>query len=107
MMASYGEEEHSDTATPSQWRQVFMGLSRCSFELGMYDKCISAGSGAVEMNRHFPQVHRYIALAHAAKGDHDEALKTTKQAILYEAPWCDETAQLNKDLLRGHPFFYN
>ena len=107
MMEFYGEDEHSDMATPSQWRQMFMGLSRCSFELGMYDKCISAGSGAVEMNRHFPQVHRYIALAHAAKGDHDEALKTMKQAILYEAPWCDETAQLNKDLLRGHPFFYN
>lgn len=92
--------EISAIATPSEWRQVWMGLCRCYYELGEYDQAISAGTAALEMNRHFPQVHRYIALAHRARGDHAEAVKTMKQAVLYEDPWCDETMQFNKDLLR-------
>ncbi len=99
MMASYEEEDHTDMATPSQWRQVYMGFSRCFFEMKLYDKCISAGTAALEMNRHFPQVHKYIALAHDKKGNHAEARKLMKQAVLYEAPWCDETAKVNKNLL--------
>lgn len=99
LMMSEGEEHHS-IATAPQWRQVWMGLCRCYYELGIYDKAISAGSAALEMNRHFPQVHKYIALAHRASGDPAAAMKTMKQAVLYEAPWCDETMQFNKDLLR-------
>eukprot|EP00587_Corethron_hystrix_P010342 CAMPEP_0113323824 /NCGR_PEP_ID=MMETSP0010_2-20120614/16589_1 /TAXON_ID=216773 ORGANISM="Corethron hystrix, Strain 308" /NCGR_SAMPLE_ID=MMETSP0010_2 /ASSEMBLY_ACC=CAM_ASM_000155 /LENGTH=129 /DNA_ID=CAMNT_0000182905 /DNA_START=717 /DNA_END=1103 /DNA_ORIENTATION=- /assembly_acc=CAM_ASM_000155 len=86
MMATY-EEDHNDMATPAQWRQVYMGFSRCFFALEMYDKCISAGTAALEMNRHFPQVHRFLALAHDKRGDHAEARKMMKQAVLYEAPW--------------------
>ena len=100
LMASYGVEDHNDMATPSQWRQVWMGMSRCSFELEMYDECISAGTAALQMNRNFPQVHKYIALAHKAKGDYAVAIETMKHAILYEAPWCDVTIQSNKDMLR-------
>lgn len=92
--------DHGVIATSSQWRQVWMGFSRCYYELGMYDKSIGAGTMALEMNRHFPQVHRYIALAQRAKGDHTKAVTTLKHAVLYEAPWCDETIESNKDLLR-------
>jgi tetratricopeptide (TPR) repeat protein len=100
MMPEELEEEHDSIATAPQWRQVWMGLCRCYYELGIYDKAISAGSAALEMNRHFPQVHKYIALAQRARGDPAAAMKTMKQAVLYEAPWCDETMQFNKDLLR-------
>jgi len=92
--------DHREIATAPQWRQVWMGLSRCLYEIGMYDKAIGAGTMALEMNRHFPQVHRYVALAQRAKGDHVMAIKTLKAAVLYEAPWCDETIRSNKDLLR-------
>ena len=96
---SVGRDHHA-TATASQWRQVWMGLCRCYYELGVYEKAIGAGTAALEMNRHFPQVHRYIALAHEANGDQAEATKTMKHAVLYEAPWCDETMQSNKELLQ-------
>jgi len=99
MIASYEMEDHNEMATPSQWRQVWMGMSRCCFELGLYDECIDAGKAAIEMNRHFPSVRRYIALAQSAKGDHAEAVATLKHAVLYEAPWSDETIQRNKALL--------
>eukprot|EP00573_Skeletonema_grethae_P004777 CAMPEP_0201708358 /NCGR_PEP_ID=MMETSP0578-20130828/55275_1 /ASSEMBLY_ACC=CAM_ASM_000663 /TAXON_ID=267565 /ORGANISM="Skeletonema grethea, Strain CCMP 1804" /LENGTH=178 /DNA_ID=CAMNT_0048197165 /DNA_START=1 /DNA_END=537 /DNA_ORIENTATION=- len=105
MVASYQMEDHRDMATPAQWRQVYMGTSRCCFELGMYDKCIAIGPCAVAMNRHFPMVHRYIALAQEAKSDYAEAVKSMKHAILYEASWCDLTIQSNKLLLRNHPFY--
>lgn len=105
LMASYDFEDHRDMASAPQWRQVWMGMSRCFFELGDYDRCIGAGQVAIEMNRHFPQIHRYVALAEMAKGDHAEALKTMKHAVLYEAPWCDETIQSNKDFLRSNPLY--
>jgi len=94
------EVDHSEIATSSQWRQVWMGLSRCYYELGVHDKAVGAGTAALEMNRHFPQVHRYVALAQRAMGDYTTAIKTVKAAILYEAPWCDDTIRFNKDLLR-------
>jgi hypothetical protein len=100
MKASYGFEDHTEMASASQYRQVFMGMSRCLYKLGDYEKCINAGEAAIEMNRHFPQIHRYVALAQMAKGDPAEAVKTMKHAVLFEAPWCDETVQSNKDLLR-------
>lgn len=52
-----------DAGTPPQWRRVWMGFSRSFYEIGEYDKAIQAGSAAVEMNRFFPQVYKYIALA--------------------------------------------
>jgi hypothetical protein len=93
-------EDHNEVATASQWRQVWMGFSRCFYELGMYDNAIGAGMAALEMNRHFPHVHTYVALAQSASGDHAKAVKTMKNAVLYEAPWSDGTMQVNKKLLQ-------
>ena len=95
-----GAVDYTEVATPSQWRQVWMGLSRCFYELGIYDKAIDAGTAALEMNRHFPHVHTYVALAQSASGDHAKAVKTMKNAVLYEAPWSDLTVQVNKNLLQ-------
>ena len=77
-------------ASPIQQRKMFMGLSRCCYHLTEYDKAIDAGSAAIEMNRHFPQVHKYVALAQKASGDLDEARKTMARAVCYETPWDEE-----------------
>lgn len=98
LMRSDGQE-HTDLATPSQWRQVWMGMSRCFYELGNYEKAIGAGTAAIEMNRHFPHIHKYVALSHKASGDRSLSIKMMKHAVLYEAPWSDETVELNKELL--------
>ena len=58
-------DDHT-VASPIQTRKMFMGLSRCCYHLSEYDKAIDAGSAAIEMNRHFPQVHKYVALAQKA-----------------------------------------
>jgi len=89
-----------EPASPPQWRQVWMGLSRCYYEMGMYDKAIQSGMGALEMNRHFPQAHKYVALSQKAIGDYDAAKATMSRAVLYEAPWEDKNLELNKALLR-------
>ena len=73
--------------------------SRCFYELGEYDKSIHSGTAAIEMNRHFPHVHKYVALSQVASGNRGSGIKTMKQAVLYEAPWSDETIRLNKELL--------
>eukprot|EP00978_Attheya_sp_CCMP212_P033442 scaffold134962_cov49-Attheya_sp.AAC.2 len=75
--------------TPPQERQVFMGISRVAYEEGDYDNAIQFGEGAIEMNRHFPGAHHYVALSHFKKGDIEEARKIMSRAMLYETPWCD------------------
>lgn len=88
-----------DDLPTSQWRQVYMGFSRCCYELKKYDHAIEVGEGAIMMNRHFPQVHKYVALSQKASQGLPSAIKTMKRAVLYEAPWSDETVQSNKALL--------
>ena len=90
---------HTQVANPSEWRQVWMGLSRCFYELGVYEKAVGAAEAAIEMNRHFPHCHKYLALSYKAMGERDLAIKTMKQAVLYEAPWSKVTMDANKDLL--------
>lgn len=88
-----------DQGTPTQWRQVWMGFSRCFYELGQYDQAMNAGEAAILMNRHFPHIHKYVALSQRDSGDLAAAITTMKNAVLYEAPWSDEIAQANKALL--------
>lgn len=88
-----------ESGTAPEWRLVWMGLSRCFYEMGVYDMAINSGTAALEMNRHFPQAHKYIALALKASGDYDTAIATMTRAVLYEAPWDDKNLELNKALL--------
>ena len=94
--------ESPDIGSPPQHRQVWMGLCRCSYELGNYEMAQNAGEAAVQMNRHFPGVHKYIALAQKESGDLDAAIATMNRAVLYEAPWdaqhMSETKRLFKEL---------
>ena len=78
--------------TPPQQRMMFMGMSRCLYRLEKYDSAIHAGEAAVEMNRHFPQVHKYVALSQKATGDLRGAVQTMGRAVTYETPW-DEANQ--------------
>ncbi len=86
--------------SPPEQRQVCMGISRCMYEMGKYDRAIEIGQAAIEMNRHFPGVHKYIALAQKAQGDHDGARATMTRAVLYETPtWDDDNVEANRALL--------
>jgi len=74
-------------ATPSQERRMIMGMSRCLYHLEKYDTAIELGESAITMNRHFPQVHKHVALSQKAKGDYAAALTTMARAVQYETPW--------------------
>jgi tetratricopeptide (TPR) repeat protein len=87
-------------ASPPEQRQVYMGLSRCAYEMQEYDRAIQMGMVALEMNRHFPQAHKYVALAQKAIGDCDAAKATMTRAVLYEAPWDDNNLESNRALLK-------
>jgi len=91
-------DETQDRSPPEQ-RQVIMGLSRCFYEIGKYDLAIDLGESAIEMNRHFPEVHKYVALSQKALGDIASARTTMKRAVLYETPWDDKNIEANKKML--------
>jgi tetratricopeptide (TPR) repeat protein len=86
----FGKFPEPDMMTPPQQRKIFMGISRSLFEVGTYDGAISVGEGAIEMNRHFPGVHKYVAASLKAKGDMESANQLLCRAALYEAPWDEE-----------------
>lgn len=85
-------------SSPEQ-RQVMMGISRCFYKMKNYDHAIEVKDTAIEMNRHFPQVHKYVAFAYKAKGDIKTAILTMTKAVMYEAPWDDKNIEVNKALL--------
>ena len=92
-----------EDATPVQHRRMWMGISRCSYQLKAYDKAIHAAQASIEMNRHFPFVHKPLALAQKESGDIDAAITTMAKAYFYEAPWDEEhrpqVLQMYKELL--------
>jgi tetratricopeptide (TPR) repeat protein len=86
--------------SPPEQREVFMGISRCFYEMGKYVDAIEIGQVVIEMNRHFPGAHKYVALAQKAQGDYDGAKATMTRAVLYETPWDDNNIKANRALLR-------
>ena len=74
-------------------RRMFMGMSRCFYHKGNYANAIGAGEVAIEMNRHFPQVHKYVALSQRAVGDIESAVRTMLRAVHYETPWDDSNKE--------------
>ena len=58
-----------------------MGLPRCLYHNGEYEKAIQIGECAIEMNHHFPQVHKYVALSQKANGDMEAAIRTMARAV--------------------------
>merc|ERR1712222_279287 len=70
LMNDYPEQH---MMTPSQHQELFMKVSRCFYELGEYDRSICVGTGAIEMNRHYPGVHKYVALSHKELGNIEDA----------------------------------
>lgn len=99
------------TATPPQQRMMYMGLSRCAYHLQRYDKAIAAGEATLEMNRHFPFSHKYIALSQKAMGEMEAAKVTMARALVYEAPWDDQhrekVLQLYRDIVGEEPALRN
>jgi tetratricopeptide (TPR) repeat protein len=79
------------TSDPSRYatevRFLFHSACRCYYEMGEYAQAINIGSAAVEANRHYEGVHKYIALSYQALGRYDEAILTMRRAVRYETPW--------------------
>jgi tetratricopeptide (TPR) repeat protein len=94
--------EDFSVATPVQQRKLLMGISRCFYKVGNYKGAIAMGEGAIDMNRHFPGVYKYVALSYRETGDRQMAKTTMNRAVLYETPWDDqnreEAYELFKDL---------
>lgn len=78
-----------------QTRKLIMGLCHCHFELGEYDRAIDLGEAALEINRHFASVHKYIALSQEKIGNIEGAKKTMCRAVLYETPWDKDNVMEN------------
>ena len=88
--------ERPEDGTPVQQRAVFGGVSKCLYHMGVYDGAIEMGNAAVEMNRHYPGCHEWIAKAERKQGDLNAAIRTMSRAALYETPWDDENVQVQR-----------
>jgi len=76
-------------------RNALFNGSRIYYYTGRYKDAISIAEAAVEMNRHYDNVYKYIVLSYKALGDWDSAIATQRKAVRYETPWDPKrTAQL-------------
>ena len=67
--------------------------SVCFYHVGAYKDAIDYAQYALDCNRHFENVHRYMALSQRALGQLDEAVLTIRRAVRYEEPWHEEHTQ--------------
>jgi tetratricopeptide (TPR) repeat protein len=67
--------------------QMLIGTSRCAYHVGNYESSIKAGNAAIEVDRSWPGVHKYVALSQEAMGDIEASRVTISRAVNYEAPW--------------------
>lgn len=79
--------------------QMLIGTSRCAYHVGNYESSTKAGKVAIEVDRSWPGVHKYVALSQEAMGDIEASRVTIGRAVNYEAPW-DEKHK--KDVLAMH-----
>jgi hypothetical protein len=82
-----------------------IGLSRCYYEEGQFDKAIEELLNGIvysPLKRHrcLSGAHKYVALSYAAKGELETARKFIARGILYEAPWDDENTKENMKIWR-------
>lgn len=91
------------TSDPSEYakevRFLYQSTCRCYYEFGEYAQAIRIGDAAVEANRHYEGVHKYIALSYKALGRYDEAILTMRRAVRYEQPWDARNVAANQALL--------
>ena len=80
-------------------RTIFHQLTQCFYELGDYAKALECGNAAVQMNRHFSGLYKYIAPTHKAMGNIEQAIDTMNDALVYESPWEQLGKEDNKLLL--------
>lgn len=82
-----------------QSRKILHQLTRVYYELQDYEAAIMCGDSAIEMNRHYDGVYKYLALTHKSLGNIDEAISVMKRAVLYETPWDTQNVLQVKALL--------
>ena len=60
-------------------RELFARLTQCMYETGQYDQAVDVGGAVIEMNRHYENSHKYVALALKAAGKLDDAVTMMRQ----------------------------
>ena len=92
--------------SPTQYLQLYINSCRCLYHRKQqqphqqnYDLAIEMGMTAIEMNRHYPQVHTYVIKSWIGKGgDLNQAYVLACRALMYETPWDDTNKQQNQKL---------
>eukprot|EP01041_Mallomonas_annulata_P000429 gene429-767_t len=82
-----------------EMRNLWHNLSICFYYTGEFEKCTEVGAAAIEMNRHYEGVYKYIALSFKGLGDLDRAIWTMRKAVRYETPWDTENKSRVTELL--------
>lgn len=80
-------------------RSIFHHLCRCFYELKDFDKAIACGENAVQMNRYYDGVYKYLVLSYKAVNRWDEAVLNMRKAVMYETPWDRANVDMLKQML--------
>jgi len=71
-------------------RLFFQNMSRCTYELGMFEQSIIAGESSIVLNRSYEGVYTSIALSFKALGKLDHAIWIMQRAMRFETPWDED-----------------
>ena len=96
----YPDDRQSE---PQQHFDVFLGVTRCYYELGEYEAALQFGLKTISMNPYLPGSRQYVVLAYLAMGNQQrKAEKCAAEAVIYEAPWDEEHQAKMREFYRQH-----
>lgn len=87
LMLGEDDKNNKNGMTPNQQLQAYLRFAKCCYETKEYKKAMESSKLAIDMNRHYPQVYKYLILSHLGAGEMTLAKGAASRAVLYEAPW--------------------
>ena len=70
--------------------ELWTQLSRYAYTTGKYEMAIMAGNEAIQRNRHWPGIRKFVALSEKACGNEETAKAIAAQAVHYESPFDEQ-----------------
>ena len=70
--------------------ELWTQLSRYAYTTGKYEMAIMAGNEAIQRNRHWPGIRKFVALSEKACGNEETAKTIAAQAVHYESPFDEQ-----------------
>jgi tetratricopeptide (TPR) repeat protein len=91
-------DNHADSEWQKSKHPILVVLSRCYYEIGNNERCISFSKKLISSDPYIPACHKNKAWSEKAQGRYNDSIHTMIKAFIYEPPWDEKNKKIQLDL---------